>query len=52
MSDAPQPFSVMKIDFAPQIDCICCGAQYMTSGSKTCHADCIFGCEALIGMSR
>src|SRR5215471_487048 len=51
-SDAAQPFSVMKIDFAPQIDCIWRGAQYMTSGSKTCHDDSIFGCDALIGISR
>jgi hypothetical protein len=42
----------MKIDRAPQIDCICRGAQYMTSGSRTCQADAILGWEALIGMTR
>ena len=49
---APQPFSVMKIDFALQIDCTCLGAQYITSGSRTCHEDCILGWEALIAISR
>jgi hypothetical protein len=42
-SAAAQPFSVMKIDVAPPIDCIWRGAQYMTSGSKTCQADAILG---------
>jgi hypothetical protein len=51
-SAAAQPFSVMKIDVAPQIDCIWRGAQYMTSGSKTCQADATLGWEALIGISR
>jgi hypothetical protein len=41
----------MKIDVAPQIDRICFGAQYKISGSRTCHEDCIFGWDALIGSS-
>src|SRR5262249_29432069 len=51
-SEAPQPFSVMKIDFAPQSDCTWCGPQYKASGSKRCQDDCIFGRDALIGISR
>ena len=47
----PQPFSVIAIDLAPQIDCICFGAQYMTSGSRAYQVNCIFGCEALSGRS-
>ena len=50
--DAPQPFSVMKIDFAPHSACTWCGPQYKASGSKRCQDDCILGCDALIGMSR
>src|SRR5262245_20491167 len=51
-SDDAQPFSVMKMDFAPHSDCTWRGPQYKASGSKTCQAECIFGCDAMIGMLR